>query len=66
MTLVPTQVKVSVDPTVVTLGTLLRTTPSAVEGDDEQATTGVENRQRQIVNISMNTVCCTRQDECSN
>ena len=38
MSLVPIQVKVSVDPSVVTLGTLLRTTPSAVEGNDEQAT----------------------------
>ena len=41
MTLVPKQVKVSVDPSVVTLGTLSRTTPSATDGDDEQATTEV-------------------------
>ena len=41
MTLVPIHVKVSVDPSVVTLGTLLRTTPSATDGDDEQATTEV-------------------------
>ena len=41
MTLVPIQAKVSMDPSVVTLGTLLRTTPSAMVGDDEQATTEV-------------------------
>ena len=38
MTLVPIQVKISMDPSVVTLGTLLRTTSSATEGDDEQDT----------------------------
>ena len=40
MTLVLIHVKVSVDPSVVTLGTLLRTNPSAMVGDDEQATVG--------------------------
>ena len=36
MTLVLIQVKVSVDPSVVTLGTLLRTTPSVAKGDGQE------------------------------
>ena len=36
MSLVPTQVMVSVDPSVVTLGTLLRKTLSVSEGDGQE------------------------------